>query len=79
MCVKYPSHLVYNQNHRISFPYTTHFVFAIINTSILLFNIRPGIIGGRKAKCEINALKVMGTSLAAAFMMNFQRDAHSDT
>lgn len=31
MCVKYPSHLVFNQNHRISFPYTTHFVFAIIN------------------------------------------------
>lgn len=30
MCVKYPSHLVFNQNHRISFPYTTHFVFAII-------------------------------------------------
>lgn len=30
MCVKYPSHLVFNQNHRISFSYTTHFVFAII-------------------------------------------------
>ena len=30
MCVKYPSHLVFNQNYRISFPYTTHFVFAII-------------------------------------------------
>ena len=30
MCVKYLSHLVFNQNHRISFPYTTHFVFAII-------------------------------------------------
>lgn len=44
-----------------------------------MISIRPGIIGGRKAKCEINALKVMGTSLAAAFMMNFQRDAHSDT
>lgn len=33
MCVKYPSHLVFNQNHRISFPYTTHFVFTIINDS----------------------------------------------
>lgn len=31
MCVKYSSHLVFNQNHRISFPYTTHFVFAIIS------------------------------------------------
>ena len=30
MCVKYPSHLVFNQKHRVSFPYTTHFVFAII-------------------------------------------------
>ncbi len=36
MCVKYPSHLVFNQNHRISFPYTTHFVFAIIDSSIEL-------------------------------------------
>lgn len=31
------------------------------NTSTLLFkdmiSIRPGIIGGRKAKCEINAAK----------------------
>lgn len=34
MCVKYPSHLVFNQNHRISFPYTTHFVFAIIYTGL---------------------------------------------
>lgn len=32
MCVKYLSHLVFNQNHRISFPYTTHFVFAIIDS-----------------------------------------------
>ena len=37
MCVKYPSHLVFNQNHRISFPYTTHFVFAIINAPTKLF------------------------------------------
>ena len=35
MCVKYPSHLVFNQNHRISFPYTTHFVFAIIKWRML--------------------------------------------
>lgn len=34
MCVKYPSHLVFKQNHRISFPYTTHFVFAIIVSTI---------------------------------------------
>ena len=36
MCVKYPSHLVFNQKHRISFPYTTHFVFAIILCMILM-------------------------------------------
>lgn len=37
MCVKYPSHLVFNQNHRISFPYTTHFVFAIIIGTRVLY------------------------------------------
>lgn len=38
MCVKYPSHLVFNQNHRISFSYTTHFVFAIINPNNWTFS-----------------------------------------
>ena len=40
MCVKYPSHLVFNQNHRISFPYTTHFVFAIIGGMDFIMDYR---------------------------------------
>ena len=40
MCVKYPSHLVFNQNHRISFPYTTHFVFAIIIEILVALDCR---------------------------------------
>lgn len=41
MCVKYPSHLVFNQNHRISFSYTTHFVFAIIEWTYFSIFVSP--------------------------------------
>lgn len=51
MCVKYPSHLVFKQNHRISFPYTTHFVFAIISVTKLSADCISGTPNLTTIKC----------------------------